>query len=218
MTMACMNGFRTPHLGSKIARLGGLALLGVGLLVGGCNKGVKAERDQLVQENTTLRDQLAAQQAANAEMQRQMTAQPAVTGGADFYGEDTGGGNGYGRSSRAPREQVIEIAGDVLFDSGQTSIKPSARASLDRVANQIQSRHSGRTVRVVGHTDSDPIRKSKWGSNEALSRARADAVADYLASKGISRSSITTVGKGSSEPKGSKAASRRVEIVIVDMQ
>lgn len=203
--------------GGTIARVAAIACLGSGLLLGGCNNDLKNQNAALMQENAQLRDQNAQLAANNSAFQQQldqMRTQPAGGGWSD-PGTDFGPGT---TTRTSGRETVIEIAGDVLFDSGQATIKPSARQELDRVAANIRSRHSGRMLRVVGHTDTDPIRRSKWGSNEALSLARAEAVADYLSSKGISRSMISTVGKGASEPKSTKKASRRVEVVIVDRQ
>lgn len=195
----------------KIARIAGVVLLGIGLLAGGCNKGLKDENAALMAENTQLRTQNDQLNSTNAQL---LASQSQPTGG--MTGGDMGGGGGGGNWSQPRGETVIEIAGDVLFDSGKATLKSTAKKELDRVVSTIKGRHSGRTVKIIGHTDSDPIKKSKWPSNEALSEARADAVADYLSSKGISRGSITTVGKGAREPKSSKSASRRVEVVIVD--
>lgn len=75
-------------------------------------------------------------------------------------------------------------------------------------------------VDVVGHTDSDPIKKSKWKDNWQLSAERALAVLRYLNSKGISSEKIRAVAAGSSRPVASnksssgKAQNRRVEIVV----
>jgi outer membrane protein OmpA-like peptidoglycan-associated protein len=106
------------------------------------------------------------------------------------------------------------IAGNVLFDSGQATVKTSARKELDRIASKLNGAYRGAAIRIEGHTDSDPIRRSKWSSNEALSQARADAVKKYLVSKGVSASRLESIGYGSSQPKGTKASSRRVEIVV----
>jgi chemotaxis protein MotB len=106
------------------------------------------------------------------------------------------------------------IAGNVLFDSGQATIKTTARKELDRMASKLNGAYRGAAIRIEGHTDSDPIRRSKWSSNEALSQARADAVKKYLVSKGVSASRLESIGYGSSQPKGTKASSRRVEIVV----
>ncbi len=129
----------------------------------------------------------------------------------------SGGGNDRGSSggSSRGRDEVITVAGDVAFGPGQATLTAAGRRELDQIARDINRRHSGKRIRVEGFTDSDPIRRSRWGSNQALSQARADAVEKYLISKGIPGSRISAVGRGSAEPKGTKAASRRVEIIIV---
>lgn len=193
--------------GRKFAKVAGVLVLGVGLFAGGCNKAIKEENANLTAENVKLREDNAQLQATNAALMSQGQ-------GRSYEGDSSPGRRSSGDSGR--QEQVIVISGDVLFDAGKTTVKSSAKKELDKAVSTIKSSHSGRTVKVIGHTDKQPIKKSKWGSNEALSEARAEAVADYLASKGIPRSSITTIGKGAKELKATDAASRRVEIVIVD--
>ena len=74
----------------------------------------------------------------------------------------------------------------------------------------------GKQIRVEGHTDSDPIKVSRWKSNQELSVARADAVKKYLVSKGVDANEVSVAGFGSDRPKSSdKAQNRRVEIVVV---
>ena len=69
-----------------------------------------------------------------------------------------------------------------------------------------------------GHTDSTPIRVSNWKSNQELSEARAAAVKDYLISKGVPASRITTKGWGDTKPRSTDLAkNRRVEIVLLAM-
>ena len=110
---------------------------------------------------------------------------------------------------------VIEVAGDVLFDSGSVKLKTSAKKTLDKVAQAIKTNFAGHTIRVEGHTDSDPIRKSKWKSNEHLSFERARSVEHYLASKGVPVKSMYAAAFGSNKPKATKAQSRRVEIIVL---
>lgn len=205
-----------------------LAVLGSALVLGGCNNKLKDENQALRDENAQIKQQseasaaekqamaaqlesIRAENARLAQMQQQMAAQPPV---AQPSGGDTWNGRGPDRPVvREPRSRTIEISSDVLFTPGSASLKPDARRELDKYLGRLRSASN---ITIEGHTDSDPIRKSKWGSNQALSKARADAVRDYLASKGVSRSKIDTVGKGSSEPKGTKAQSRRVDIVVVE--
>mgnify|MGYP002777638990 CR=1 FL=1 len=205
--------------------------LALSAMMGGCqnNKNqlaeAEAEAAELRQRNAQIEQSLRERDATIAELQRaqmaaqQQAAQQAVTGGgAPRSGGNTG--TGFEGESGVSAERtgegiVVSVAGEVLFASGSADLKPSARQALDRIANTIKSRYSSNSIRVEGHTDSDPIRRSKWGSNQALSEARAQAVERYLGSRGISTGRISAVGMGSTRPKATKAASRRVEIVIL---
>ncbi|MDX2132652.1 MAG: OmpA family protein [Planctomycetota bacterium] len=201
-----------------------LLLLGGAVLLGGCNKSGKQielaqqEAAELREKNAALEAQLGERNTRIADLEGRLAAATAAPPPVDTGWErpasgrssrTSDGGGSFDRSGRAT------ISGDVLFDSGQVTIKSSARSQLDRIAADIQRQYGDADVRVEGYTDTDPIRKSKWGSNEALSQARADAVRDYLIRKGVSSSRISSVGMGSASPKATKAASRRVEVVIL---
>jgi len=116
---------------------------------------------------------------------------------------------------------TVNFVGDALFDPGKATLKETAKASLDKVAAALKKQYTGKTVRVQGHTDSDPIKHSKWASNQALSQARAEAVQKYLVSRGVDATRITAEGFGDAKPKDptntstAKAKNRRVEIVVV---
>jgi outer membrane protein OmpA-like peptidoglycan-associated protein len=112
---------------------------------------------------------------------------------------------------------TVDLPGDVLFSSGQDELKSSAKATLDKIASALKKDYAGKNVRVEGHSDTDPISKTKdkYVDNLDLSLNRAAAVTRYLESKGVSPKLITTSGFGPTHPKGNKAASRRVEIVVV---
>lgn len=199
-------------------RIAGVALtLVLAASLGGCNSVSKKDHELVMQENQELRDRMAALENESrskdtriAELEAAKAAQAQAPSMADEY--DTGGG----RPGRGDVVREFEVVGDVLFDSGQATVKTAAKPQLDRIASTIKSRYSGYNVVVEGHTDSDPIRKSKWQTNDALSEARAEAVKKYLASKGISSSRIEAVGMGSSQPKSTKKDSRRVEIKVVN--
>ena len=80
------------------------------------------------------------------------------------------------------------------------------------------------SIRAVGHSDSQPItgrHKDVFPDNYALSKARAQAVADYLAiSLAVPESRVQVIGRGADEPlktgkdAASLAANRRVDIII----
>lgn len=218
---------------SKVAGLACMAALAAGLT--GC-QGNKKQSDLALQEASELRERNATlEQAARekdtriAELETRLAnsvpaGTPAVTPAAPTnwqapapVGFNTGGNfqNDEDFQRDSSGNMVATIAGNVLFDSGQATIKSDARRQLDRIAQKLNSTYRGAQIRIEGHTDSDPIRRSKWGSNEALSKARADAVRDYLASKGVRTGRIDTDGLGSSRPKATKAASRRVEIIVM---
>lgn len=183
----------------------------------GCDN-TKERLTALESENRDLRSRIDSTDAARRQAEseaallreennRLQTAAPT--------GSDWGTGDFSSGSASRSQDVVISLAGDLLFESGQVTLKQSAKAKLDQVARDLNSTYSGRRIRVVGHTDSDPIRKSKWKSNDELSFARAQAVADYLATRNVSRGRIAVVGKGASEPKATKAASRRVEVIVL---
>lgn len=206
----------------------------IGLILGGCKgKGsdLEAQLEQYRIENSDLRADAQRLEAALAECDlandaisnelssvrgdnerlRQEIAglrnRPAATSG--FEGID-----GIGVSSRTG-EIVVEVAGDVLFDSGQITLKPESRRRLDEIARVIQQRYPNNTIRIAGHTDSDPIRRSSWKTNERLSAERAMAVQDYLVTRGVRRERTYAAAYGQWQPKNTKQASRRVEIIIL---
>lgn len=209
---------------SMIRRNGGkvaaMTIIGLGLVLGGCNNSVKEENAKLTTENAQLREQAAASASEKAAMQAQLEAARTQSVASNPQINNTNNWpmeSGRGTSVRTQNhETVITVAGDVLFSPGSATLKPEARKELDALVKTIKTQHSARSVRVEGYTDSDPIKKSKWPSNEALSQARAEAVRDYLMSKGVSSGRVTAMGMGSAKPKASKKDSRRVEVVIVE--
>ncbi|MFN0012866.1 MAG: flagellar motor protein MotB [Phycisphaerales bacterium] len=193
-----------------------LAAATLALGLGGCTDELKADNarlttevEQLKSENSSLMQNI---QGKDAQIQQLQMAQ-AAPANTTTWNQPTGGSRSTG--SGGGGGTVIEVAGDVLFASGQTAIKADGKKELDKIAAQIKSRWSGNNVRVEGYADKNPIKKSKFASNEALSQARADEVMKYLVSKGVSSSRVDAVGMGSVKLRATDAQSRRVEIVIV---
>ncbi len=110
---------------------------------------------------------------------------------------------------------LLDVEGDVLFASGSVTLRQGAKQSLNRVADIIQRQYPDARIRIAGHTDTDPIRKSKWKTNERLSAERAIAVEEYLAERGIDKDDMYVAAFGPAEPRGTKAQSRRVEIFVI---
>jgi len=195
----------------------------------GCSGVAQKDYDRVFGENTELRERNASLEK-EAEASRRNAAQLAsqvddLTAQIDRLAADTRvasadptgfeGIPDVGVSRQAGGEVVVAIAGDVLFDSGSIALKPSAKTSLDSVATVLKGRYGANLIRIEGHTDTDPIRKSKWKTNERLSFERANAVEQYLASKGVKSRRMYSAAFGSANPKANKKASRRVEIVIL---
>lgn len=207
--------------------VGLVAVVALGL--GGCKNTLKEENAALREENAKItqeRDDVKTKwtqsEASRAELegkvankdgeiqrlQTELATKPIAP-------QPPAGGGGGGKPVNKTNERIV-VAGDVLFSPGSASLTAGGKKEIDKVIATIKSKHAGDTIRVEGYTDSDPIKKSSYPSNKALSQARAESVEKYMASKGISASRISAIGMGSDNPKSSKAASRRVEIVIVD--
>ena len=108
----------------------------------------------------------------------------------------------------------------ILFSPGKATLKKATSVELNHILSVLQQKYAGRQIDIVGHTDSDPIRKSKWKDNWELSAQRALAVLRYMINRGISPERVRAVGRGESQAIASnatssgKARNRRVEIVV----
>jgi outer membrane protein OmpA-like peptidoglycan-associated protein len=104
---------------------------------------------------------------------------------------------------------------DVLFDTGQYSLRAGAREKLARISGILLA-YPSLKLEVEGHTDS-------VGSDELnmkLSEQRASSVRDFMVQSGIVSSSIASRGFGESQPVATNDTSagrqqnRRVEMVV----
>jgi chemotaxis protein MotB len=119
---------------------------------------------------------------------------------------------------------TVTLENTILFASGMAEVKSSVIPELDKIASVLQQNYRGKDVSVVGHTDTDPINKTKnlYKDNWDLSAARSLAVLRYLVKRGIRPEGIKAVAAGEFRPaKGAsnstasgKAKNRRVEIVV----
>lgn len=98
----------------------------------------------------------------------------------------------------APAPIVIEkvsLSTDVLFGFNQAELTPAGQQRLDDLAKNAQGANVEQVV-LTGHAD----RIGSENYNKELSEKRAQAVADYLAQRGVDRSRLKVEGKGESEP------------------
>ncbi|UBU47630.1 OmpA family protein [Cobetia amphilecti] len=93
-------------------------------------------------------------------------------------------------------DQTLILSGDVLFDFDSDRLTLEGRRALAQVARSAISEFESPRMLVEGYTD-------HFGSaayNEKLSQSRADNVAGYLSTHGISRGDIRAIGHGEAEP------------------
>jgi chemotaxis protein MotB len=127
-----------------------------------------------------------------------------------------------GVSVRADGDVVrIELAAATMFDASGAQLMPESARTLDVIAAELSRNYPDQIIGVEGHTDTDPIRNSRWVSNHQLSVGRAMAVYDYLTTRARMRpDQLFVAGHGPNHPVVSNATpagkerNRRVELVI----
>jgi chemotaxis protein MotB len=129
----------------------------------------------------------------------------------------------------------VKIVGDrfvfqseVLFAAGQATIDPKADPELNQLAAAILQLEREIPpdipwiLRVDGHTDNKPIKSEKFPSNWSLSTARATAVVQYLASKGVDPHRLAATGFGEYQPvdtadnDDARRKNRRIELKLTE--
>lgn len=181
------------------------------------------ENEDLQRRNSQLEGELAASNARCTALEKEVSARKT---GPMKSGERTNEyqlpedleKNGVNLRSRG-NETVIEIPSDLFFASGASTLSRDGERTLSSVVSMLQKQYPSGLIRIEGHTDSDPIRrtKSKFHCNFDLGFERAHQVAHYLIEKGrIDPKRVTCETYGEHQPRDSKNKSknRRVEIVI----
>ena len=196
--------------------------------IGGCQDKLKAEHEALSAQNIELQSSLDAErralEAAEADRARlveelaaaerakaEAAAKPATSTAAANPFEAVGGVE----VEQGGGQVTVRVPGDVLFEPGKATLRTSSKATLTKIAGVLKSSYAGKSIRIEGYTDTDPIRKSGWKDNLELSQARAAAVLRHLSEQGVSQKQMYAAGFGSAKPRSTKEKSRRVEIVVV---
>lgn len=159
----------------------------------------------------------ARAEAAEAEKQRLAAAMAEIDGKSALlaqrgieivYDEKTGWGGYRGGA-------------DVFFVSGSDALSKEGKETLNFIVDELKQL-SG-PIRVDGHTDSDPVSKTKDKfphGNIQLGASRAISVREYLISRGIPEERVWIASHGQYKPvangdsKEAKAKNRRVEILV----
>lgn len=111
-------------------------------------------------------------------------------------------------------KEIIELPG-VNFQTGSAQLVAESTSILDEAAATLL-KHTDIKAEVAGHTDNT----GPHAFNVDLSQRRAQAVMDYLVSKGVAADRLTAHGYGPDSPvadnatKDGRAANRRVELKI----
>lgn len=129
----------------------------------------------------------------------------------------------YGDMVRITEDGNLEITlpASINFASGSYKLTKAGKQTLDSVARQLTNEFPNNKIEVIGHTDSEPIKKSPFKDLMELGGERAFEVVRYLASKGVEKSRMTGSSRGAQDPVASNATkegkkkNRRVEIVVV---
>ena len=115
----------------------------------------------------------------------------------------------------APPREIYKLEG-VYFDFDKATLKPEGRTKLDEAVATL-NRYPDIRVEIQGHTDS----LGTDAYNQSLSERRATTVREYLISKGIAASRMTSKGFGESQPvadngtKAGRAQNRRVVLIEI---
>ena len=110
-------------------------------------------------------------------------------------GDMAGAGAAGSATPGSQQDFVVNVGDRVFFETDQTSLTVEARATLDKQAQWLQ-RYPNNTFTIEGHADERGTREY----NIALGARRAQAVQDYLASRGIALTRMRTVSYGKERP------------------
>jgi outer membrane protein OmpA-like peptidoglycan-associated protein len=185
---------------------------------------IASTREELKDERRNNREESSALRATNSAQGRdlaQTTEQLDVERQGRFVAEQKLAGamqdlTAIAAVKEEARGVVITLSGSVLFVTGQYALLQTAQTKLDQVAEALKAQSDDRRIVVEGHTDS----RGSDAINQPLSLNRANAVRDYLISRGVVSQKISALGMGSSHPLAdndsaeNRANNRRVEIVV----
>ena len=158
--------------------------------------------------------QADADQSRAAAQQAQLNAQQADADKAAMRAKLSEQLNSILQTRETARGLIVSMS-DVLFDTGQYSLKPGAREKLAKIAGILLA-YPGLNIEVGGYTDN----VGGDDMNQTLSENRAGSVRDYLVQQGVASGSVSSKGFGNTLPVASNENSagrqqnRRVELLV----
>jgi len=183
----------------------------------GANADLQAQMDTLKAQNQALANDLDKSRAAQATRPGQPAG--ATAGKAPRAKPEFGEGV---ETSQIGAETHITLPQAILFDPGKDTLKASSKQVLDKIVAVLNKDYAGDKIRVEGHCDNQPIKKTKntWEDNWELSCNRSMEVLRYMTSKGIDPKRAYAAGFSFYKPVASndtaagRAKNRRVVIVV----
>jgi outer membrane protein OmpA-like peptidoglycan-associated protein len=172
----------------------------------------EADREAAEKARAEAEQQQAVAQTAAEESERQR--QEAVRQKEEMRARLLAQLNQVLQTRDSPRGLIVNMP-DVLFDTGQYSLKPAARERLARISGIVLA-YPDLKLEIEGHTDS--IGGDQY--NQRLSEKRAASVRDYLVNSGVSINNAVARGLGKSEPVADnktgagRKLNRRVEMIV----
>jgi len=175
---------------------------------------LKGRYDRLLDKKGRLSEELTKSQQTVRELQskiQDLKQSPAKATG--FEGMDV-------KFDASRGTITVTLKDKILFSPGKAKLKKASIKELNDILSVLKSKYPGKHIDVVGHTDSDPIKKSGWDDNWELSAQRALSVLRYLEKRGIPEDQIRAIGCGKARAVATnanaagKARNRRVEIVV----
>lgn len=134
---------------------------------------------------------------------------------------------GWLTAEKHPQGWLLIFRSDGAFDVGKAQFRPEFLNNVERLGQAFAPWPGD--LEVIGHTDNQPIRHSKFKSNQALSEARAETVAEELRQTTVPSGAravgkivprqVSAVGVGDTQPRDSsdgdaaRARNRRVDVL-----
>ena len=141
----------------------------------------------MIELKTLLRSARLAAVLAAALAMAACANQPEQTAQANAAGQATPG---------SQQDFVVNVGDRVFFETDSSDLTPQSRATLDKQAQWLNNYSQYSQFTIEGHADERGTREY----NIALGARRAQAVRDYLISRGVAANRMHTISYGKERP------------------